>query len=92
VTVTAKDTYGNTATGYAGTVAITSSDYQAVLPANAVLTSGVGSFTITLETAGSQSITATGTGTSSILVPRTGITVTHAAVVANVVISPLVHR
>ena len=38
VTVTAMDAYGNTATGYAGTVKITSSDSQAVLPANAGLT------------------------------------------------------
>ena len=44
VTVTAKDAYGNTATGYAGTVKITSSDSEAVLPANAGLTNGVGSF------------------------------------------------
>ena len=34
VTVTAKDAYGNTATGYVGTVKITSSDGKAVLPAN----------------------------------------------------------
>jgi len=89
VTVTAKDTNGNTATGYAGTVAIASSDNQAVLPTNAALTNGVSSFSITLETAGSQSITAMDTGTSSITGSETGITVTHAAVVANVVISPV---
>ena len=63
VTVTAMDAYGNVVTGYTGTVAITSSDGQAVLPPNAVLTNGVGSFSVTLETAGSQSITATDTVT-----------------------------
>ena len=79
VTVTAKDAYGNTATGYAGTVKITSSDGKAVLPANAGLTSGVGSFTVTLKTAGTQSITATDTVTSSITGSQTGITVNAAS-------------
>ncbi len=88
VTVTAYDAYGNVATGYAGTVAITSSDSQAVLPLSAGLTNGVGSFTVTLETAGSQSITATDTVTSSITGSQNGITVTHASAVTNVVISP----
>src|SRR5439155_896343 len=59
VTVTAKDAYGNTATGYAGTVHFTASDVQAALPANSTLTSGVGTFSATLKTVGSQSITAT---------------------------------
>ena len=34
MTVTAVDAYGNVATGYTGTVHFTSSDGQAVLPAN----------------------------------------------------------
>lgn len=75
VTVTAKDAYGNTVTGYAGTVAITSSDSAAVLPANAGLSSGVGSFSVTLKTVGSQSITATDTVTSSITGSQPGIVV-----------------
>ena len=79
VTVTAKDAYGNTATGYAGTVKITSSDSKAVLPANSVLSSGTGSFSVTLVTAGSQSITATDTVTSSITGSQTGITVNAAS-------------
>ncbi|MGD0645192.1 MAG: hypothetical protein ABSA75_09830 [Candidatus Bathyarchaeia archaeon] len=87
VTVTAKDVYGNVATGYAGTVAITSSDRVAVLPANAGLTSGVGSFTVTLKTAGSQSITATDTVNSSITGLQNGITVV-AASLDHIVISP----
>ncbi len=66
VVVTAKDTYGNTATSYAGTVAITSSDSAAVLPANSTLTSGVGSFLVTLKTAGSQTVTAKDTANASI--------------------------
>src|SRR5581483_561128 len=43
-TVTALDVYGNTATGYAGTVHFTSTDASALLPADATLTAGVGMF------------------------------------------------
>ncbi len=85
VTVTAEDGYGNVVTGYAGTVAITSSDAQAVLPANAGLTNGVGSFSVTLKTAGTQSITATDTVTSSIAGSQTGIAVTGGSALSFVV-------
>jgi hypothetical protein len=61
---------------YAGTVKITSSDSNAVLPANAGLSNGVGSFSVTLETAGFQSITATDTVTGSITGTSNSITVT----------------
>jgi hypothetical protein len=80
VTVTAYDTYGNVATGYAGTVHFTSSDAQATLPANTTLTNGTGTFSATLKTAGTQSITATDTVTSSITGSQTGITVNPGAV------------
>ncbi len=79
VTVTAKDLYGETSTGYTGTVQITSSDGQAVRGANATLSSGVGTFSVTLKTAGAQSITATDTLNGSITGSRTGITVAPAA-------------
>ena len=79
VTVTAKDAAGNTATGYAGTVHLTSSDGAAVLGANATLTSGVGTFSATLKTAGNQSITATDTVTSSITGTQAAITVNPGA-------------
>jgi hypothetical protein len=81
-TVTAQDAYGNTATGYRGTVHFTSSDSQAVLPANYTFTSsdaGSHSFTATVKTAGSQSLTATDTTTGSITGSQTGITVNPAA-------------
>ncbi len=61
VSVTAKDAYGNTATGYAGTLHFTSSDPQAALPSNSTLSSGTGTFNVTLKTSGSQTITATDT-------------------------------
>src|SRR5207245_1560022 len=65
-TVTAQDAYGNTATGYAGTVHFTSSDAKAALPTNSTLTSGTGSFSATLKTAGTQSLTVTDTATVAI--------------------------
>ena len=79
VTVTAEDASGATVISYLGIVAITSSDAQAVLPANAGLTNGVGSFTVTLKTAGSQSITATDTVTGTITGTQSGITVSPAS-------------
>jgi len=75
VSVTAYDLYGNVASGYAGSVRVSSSDGAAVLPANGGLAGGVGAFSVTLETAGSQSITATDTVTGSIAGSQTGITV-----------------
>ena len=67
-TVTALDATNNIATGYTGTVHFTSSDGAAgvTLPANSMLTNGVGTFSATLRTAGSQTITATDTMTASI--------------------------
>jgi uncharacterized repeat protein (TIGR01451 family) len=65
-TVTALDQFDNTATGYAGTVHFTATDGQATLPADATLTNGVGTFSATLKTAGTQTITATDTVTFSI--------------------------
>ena len=91
VTVTAKDAYGNTATGYAGMVKFTSSDNQAVLPSNYAFQAsdaGVHSFNVTLETKGSQSITATDTANSAITGFQTGITVAHAATASSVILSP----
>ncbi|MFB9262433.1 Ig-like domain repeat protein [Bradyrhizobium erythrophlei] len=66
ITVTALDASNGVATGYAGTVHFTSSDGAAVLPANATLTNGVGTFSVTLNTSGSRTITATDTVTPAI--------------------------
>jgi hypothetical protein len=57
-TVTAKDSFNNTATGYTGTVAVTSTDSSASLPASAQLTNGVGSFAITLKSSGTKTVSA----------------------------------
>jgi hypothetical protein len=70
ITVTARDGYNNTATGYTGAVHFTSSDGQAVLPANYAFTAadaGVHAFTgVILKTVGSQLIMATDTATAAI--------------------------
>ena len=61
VTVTAKDTYGNIATGYTGTVGLTSTDPIAVLPGPYTFVAGDnGSYSlpVTLETVGSQTVSA----------------------------------
>ena len=52
-TVTARDAFNNVATGYGGSIHLTSTDGQAMLGADNTLTSGVGSFAVTLRTAGS---------------------------------------
>ena len=82
VTLTARDAYGNTITGYTGTVHFTSSDARAGLPANYTFTSadaGTHAFSVTLKTAGSQSITATDTLSSSLTGTAAGIVVNPAA-------------
>jgi len=74
VTVTAMDFQGNPVTQYTGTVHLTSSDGQAVLPADYTFTAadaGTHQFTVTLKTAGSRSVTATDTADTSIAGSRT---------------------
>jgi hypothetical protein len=86
-TVTARDAYGNVASGYTGTLHFTSSDPLAALPADYTYTAadaGVHSFNATLETAGSRSITATDTASSS-MTSSTTVTVNPAAASAIVV-------
>ncbi len=82
ITVTARDANGNVAPGYQGTLHFTSSDPRAVLPADYTFTAadqGVHTFAITLETAGSGSITATDTATGSIGGSQASIVVKPAA-------------
>ncbi|HVI09217.1 MAG TPA: Ig-like domain-containing protein [Candidatus Binatia bacterium] len=66
ITVTAFDAFNNVATGYSGLVHFSSSDLAAVLPPNSPLSAGVGTFPVTLNTAGNQSVTATDSVNSSI--------------------------
>ncbi|MBM4445430.1 MAG: hypothetical protein FJ020_09065, partial [Chloroflexi bacterium] len=74
ITVTARDTYGNPAITYAGTVAFTSSDGAATLPADYAFQTadaGVHVFSISLATAGSQTITATDKANGALTDTRT---------------------
>src|SRR5439155_4112222 len=59
LTVNAVDANWNLITNVTHTIGITSSDANAVLPGNAALSSGSGSFTVTMKTAGSRTVTAT---------------------------------
>jgi hypothetical protein len=83
-TVTAKDTYGNTTSGYNSTVTFSSTDSQAGLPASYTFTSGdagVHTFSATIKTAGTQSLTVKDTANSSIASGTvSGITVNAATV------------
>ena len=82
VTVTAKDVYGNLATGYAGTVHFASTDGAASLPATYTFTAadkGVHSFLVTFNTVGTQSLTVSD-GTLS--ATQSSITVSPAAPVS----------
>ena len=91
VDVTAFDPYGNIATSYTGTVHFTSSDPQAVLPANYTFTAanaGVASFSVTLKTAGKQSFTVTDNSTPSLTATEAGITVTPVAATHFVISGP----
>ncbi len=70
VTVNAQDVFNNNTSSYVGTVHFTSSDGAATLPGDTALVSGTGTFAATLNTAGTQTITATDSHNGSI----TGIT------------------
>lgn len=69
--VTAKDAYGNTVSGYTGTIHFSSTDHGAVLPTDYPFVPGDnGTHTfdggVTLNTGGVQTVTATDTGTPGI--------------------------
>jgi ELWxxDGT repeat protein len=81
-TVTARDAYGNRATGYTGTVRFTSGDPRAVLPGNYTFTAadaGTRTFGATLKTAGTQSLTATDTANGALVGTQRSILVNAAA-------------
>jgi hypothetical protein len=86
LTVTLEDPYGNIASGYTGTVHFTSSDGKGSLPANYTFTAsdaGKHTFSATLKTAGTQSITVTDTTTGSLTGTDGGITVNPAPAAAS---------
>lgn len=81
--VAALDASNNVASGYSGTVRITSSDAKAILPANGPLpTGGTGAFTFTFETSGNQTITATDSTIAAVTGTSAPIAVTTSAPLA----------
>ena len=66
VQVAALNTDGSIDTAYAGTVHFASSDAKAILPGDATLTNGVGTFSVTMDTAGTQTLTVADTANPSI--------------------------
>jgi hypothetical protein len=86
-TVTAKDQSGNTDPSYAGTIHFTTSDPAGSMPADATLTNGQGTFSATLNTVGSQSITATDTASSTIT-GRLNLQVTPAPAASLTLVTP----
>ena len=83
ITVTVYDAYGNIATGYTGTVRFTSTDNNAILPADYTFTvsdNGTHTFAagVTLRTSGGRSVTAADTANAGLTATETW-TVTAAA-------------
>ncbi len=74
-TVTALDASGNVVVDFAGLVTLSSSDSKAKLGADAVLAQGVGTFSVQLMTAGTQSISAASRIDATIVGNENGITV-----------------
>src|SRR5215469_15486059 len=92
VTVTAVGTNGAVASAYAGTVHFTSTDKQAVLPADSTLNNGAKTFSVTLKTSNGQYVNVTDTVSASIMGtcgvnvnpgPTTQLTATPAAAIAS---------
>lgn len=85
VTVRAVDASGALVTTYAGTVHFTSSDTQATLPADSKLTGGTGTFSVTFNTAGNQTISAKDTATASIVAASAVVSVAAASLAINLI-------
>jgi hypothetical protein len=75
-TVTALTSAGQPAAGYTGTVHFTSTDPAAILPADATLTNGVGTFSVTFVTPGGQSLSVTDTANPALTSGPVGVSAT----------------
>ncbi len=85
VSVSASDAYGNATTNYAGTVHFTSSDGSAVLPDDYTFSEwdyGTGSFSVLLQTAGTQSITVTDRANPGLTATLSGVRVLPRATIS----------
>ena len=90
VTVTAQDDLGHTATNYSGSVQITTTGGNPILPANATLFNGVGTFQVTLRTVagGPWTIKASDVVNAGLTGSTVPISVTPAAVTSFAVVTP----
>jgi hypothetical protein len=89
VTVSALDSSDGVVASYSGKVHLTSTDAQAILPADATLTNGTGSFSVTLKTAGmGKQLSAIDTVNASISGTAGGITVNAGAATQFTVSAP----
>jgi len=80
MTVTALDTFGNVVTTNTDTIALTSTDSGAVLPANFALASGTSTQPVTFATLGSQTVTATDVTNNAITPATTSPSITVNAI------------
>lgn len=90
VTVKAQDSYGNVSSDYRGTVSFSSSDVQAGLPANFTFNNkeaGIAVFTVTLKTAGLQSITVVDSDNPTVVGVASGLNVQSASTAGSFVVS-----
>jgi len=87
ITVNGVDPFNNVVASYTGTLHFTSSDPHAILPADTKLQNGTGSFSVTLKTAGGQTITVSDTANASLTVTG-GIAVNPGNVTQIVVSAP----
>jgi polygalacturonase len=87
VTINAVDAYGNVITSATPTVNFTSTDGAASLPGATTLVSGTATVNVTLNTAGSQTVTAS--DQADILSPNTSSSVTVGTVVPQPVITSI---
>ncbi len=81
ITVTALDASGNIVDFYSGKVHLSSSDPNAILTPDSSLTNGVGTFLVTLNTVGDQTVTATDTLRTSITGTSVALTVGSAPMI-----------
>jgi hypothetical protein len=87
IIVSGVDSFNNVVASYTGTLHFTSSDPQAILPADTKLQNGTGNFSVTLKTAGGQTITVSDTANASLTVTG-GIAVNPGNVTQIVVSAP----
>ncbi len=86
VQLAALNALGNVVQGFSDTVAVTSSDTAAVLPSSISFVKGVATFSVTFNSAGPQTLTATDTTNTAIPVAKAATNVVNPAVATQLVL------